>query len=196
MKKLSAVLLSFLLVLGLAACGEVGESASVAADSVERIETDSTETDSSETGNMETVLIAYASGEDGDTVERAARLLAQEPGGDLLSLEADASSETEAGTDMPAETDMLDGPYEYIFLGFEAQNNVLLETVQNFLEANDFGARTIIPFVSGTGNDSAGILEAVSLLQPGALLSDSVLLLSENMEEQEITDWAMELGFF
>ena len=76
MKKLSAVLLSFLLVLGLAACGEVGESASVAADSVERIETDSTETDSSETGNIETVLIAYASGEDGDTVERAARLLA------------------------------------------------------------------------------------------------------------------------
>ena len=119
MKKLSAVLLSFLLVLGLAACGEVGESASVAADSVERIETDSTETDSSETGNMETVLIAYASGEDGDTVERAARLLAQEPGGDLLSLEADASSETEAGTDMPAETDMLDGPYEYIFLGLK-----------------------------------------------------------------------------
>lgn len=224
MKKISAVLFSFLLILGLAACGEVRESASPAAGSAENgmetanaetvspeaagTETSSIETEESgmqqSAGQQNTILIAYAPGEDGDMVERAAGLLAQEPGGDLFPLEeeTDSPSEIEAGADRTgetgtqAETNTPDGPYEFIFLGFEAQNNALPEAVQNFLEDNDFGARTIIPFVSGTGNDSAGILEAVSLLQPGALLPDSVLLLSEDMEEQEITDWAMELGFF
>ena len=179
MKKISAVLFSFLLVLGLAACGEVRESASPAAGSAENgMETADAETVSPEAAGTET-------------------------GGDLFPLEeeTDLPSEMEAGADRTgetgtqAETNTPDGPYEFIFLGFEAQNNALPEAVQNFLEDNDFGARTIIPFVSGTGNDSAGILEAVSLLQPGALLPDSVLLLSEDMEEQEITDWAMELGF-
>lgn len=214
MKKFFAFFFSFFLILGLSACGEVQESASPAAGSAESgMETANAETGSpeaagtesidteaagTESGSMETVRIAYASEESGDVVERAARVLAQEPGGDLLSLEEEAapSSEMEAGTDTTAETDTPDSPYEFIFLGFEAQNNVLPAAVQHFLEANDFGARTIIPFVSGTGNDSAGILEAVSLLQPGALLSDSVLLLSDDTTEQEITDWAMGLGFF
>ena len=201
MKKISAVLFSFLLVLGLAACGEVRESASPAAGSAEN---------GMETANAETVSPEAAGTETSSTeteesgMQQSAGLLTQEPGGDLFPLEeeTDLPSEMEAGADRTgetgtqAETNTPDGPYEFIFLGFEAQNNALPEAVQNFLEVNDFGARTIIPFVSGTGNDSAGILEAVSLLQPGALLPDSVLILSEDMEEQEITDWAMGLGFF
>ena len=55
MKKISAVLFSFLLVLGLAACGEVRESASPAAGSAENgMETANAETVSPEAAGTET----------------------------------------------------------------------------------------------------------------------------------------------
>ena len=55
MKKISAVLFSFLLVLGLAACGEVRESASPAAGSAESgMETADAETVSPEAAGTET----------------------------------------------------------------------------------------------------------------------------------------------
>lgn len=160
MKKISAVLFSFLLVLGLAACGEVRESASPAAGSAENgmetanAETVSPEAAGTETGNTETeesgmqqsagqqntILIAYAPGEDGDMVERAAGLLAQEPGGDLFPLEeeTDSPSEMEAGADRTgetgtqAETNTPDGPYEFIFLGFSAGGILSGEMLLNF----------------------------------------------------------------
>ena len=160
MKKISAVLFSFLLVLGLAACGEVRESASPAAGSAENgmetanaetvspeaagTETSSTETEESgmqqSAGQQNTILIAYAPGEDGDMVKRAAGLLAQEPGGDLFPLEeeTDLPSEIEAGADRTgetgtqAETNTPDGPYEFIFLGFSAGGILSGEMLLNF----------------------------------------------------------------
>lgn len=73
--------------------------------------------------------------------------------------------------------------YEFVLLGFEAEKNVMPEIIETFLEANDFGAKTILPFVAGGTNDSEKILEAVSLLQPGALLGSRALLLSEDLQQ-------------
>ena len=54
-------------------------------------------------------------------------------------------------------------------------------------------AKTIFPFVAGEDNDAEEILQAISQLQPGALLGDALMLSSE-VTEQEIGEWVQELG--
>ena len=67
--------------------------------------------------------------------------------------------------------------YEFILLGFAAQDSVLPEAVETFLAESDMGARTIYPFVAGEGNDEETIFSAISQLQPGALMGAGALLL-------------------
>lgn len=132
-----------------------------------------------EEANTSNILIAYdAPGADTPAAEAAA-LLKEETNGRLLRIgEADEENISS---------------FEYVFLGFEAEKNALPEEVEAFLEENDFGARTIFPFVAGEDNDAEEILQAISQLQPGALLGDALLLSSE-VTEQEIGEWVQELG--
>lgn len=55
--------------------------------------------------------------------------------------------------------------------------------VETFLDTYDFGARTLYPFVLGTGNDEASLLAALSQHQPGALLGEPALLFTPETEE-------------
>ena len=132
-----------------------------------------------EEANTSNILIAYdAPGADTPAAEAAA-LLKEETNGRLLRIgEADEENISS---------------FEYVFLGFEAEKNALPEEVEAFLEENDFGARTIFPFVAGEDNDAEEILQAISQLQPGALLGDALMLSSE-VTEQEIGEWVQELG--
>ena len=132
-----------------------------------------------EEANTSNILIAYdAPGADTPAAETAA-LLKEETNGRLLRIgEADEENISS---------------FEYVFLGFEAEKNALPEEVEAFLEENDFGARTIFPFVAGEDNDAEEILQAISQLQPGALLGDALMLSSE-VTEQEIGEWVQELG--
>lgn len=132
-----------------------------------------------EEANTSNILIAYdAPGADTPAAEAAA-LLKEETNGRLLRIgEADEENISS---------------FEYVFLGFEAEKNALPEEVEAFLEENDFGARTIFPFVAGEDNDAEEILQAISQLQPGALLGDALLVSSE-VTEQEIGEWVQELG--
>ena len=132
-----------------------------------------------EEANTSNILIAYdAPGADTPAAEAAA-LLKEETNGRLLRIE-EADEENISS-------------FEYVFLGFEAEKNALPEEVEAFLEENDFGARTIFPFVAGEDNDAEEILQAISQLQPGALLGDALLVSSE-VTEQEIGEWVQELG--
>ena len=125
------------------------------------------------------ILIAYAPGQSGDAVEETAALLEEAADGDRFLIEEGAEGDFSS--------------YEFVLLGFESENSVLPDIVRDFLEAYDFGAKTILPFAAGTGNDSDAILDAVSRLQPGALLRGEVLLISENTGEEEITEWVESL---
>lgn len=69
--------------------------------------------------------------------------------------------------------------------------------VYSFLEEYDFGAKTIIPFVTHGGSRFSNTLETISSLQPGAHVSDHTLSLSRNdvAESREtVTAWAERLG--
>lgn len=174
MRKLLAVILALALTLGLTACGPAEEPASPASDAAQ------SGAESVPQQNPSNILIAYAPTAEGDVVDRAAGLLQDTLGGDLFRIEEGAEGDFT--------------PYEFVLLGFAAENNTLPEAVQDFLTACDFGAKTIIPFVSGDGNTADSLFSAISALQPGALMGDSVLPLSDDTGEAEITQWARELG--
>lgn len=69
--------------------------------------------------------------------------------------------------------------------------------VYTFLEEYDFGAKTIIPFVTHGGSGFSGTLNTISELQPGAHVSEHTLSLSRNNvagSEEKVVAWAESLG--
>lgn len=69
--------------------------------------------------------------------------------------------------------------------------------VYTFLEEYDFGAKTIIPFVTHGGSGFSNTLRTISDLQPGAHVSENTLSLSRNSVasgEEQVTEWAKNLG--
>ena len=174
MKRTLALLLAVLLCLCLAACQSEGSENSAPATDVgvsENTESlDSRQEDSS-------ILVAYDPAQ--ETVAQAAEILADTLSGDLWDVENDTGLQADA--------------YEYVLLGFAADGDTLPQTIEGFLERHDFGARTIYPFAfSGEGDvlSSANLYDAISQLQPGALLGGDVLLVSSNTTEEEICAWA------
>lgn len=125
------------------------------------------------------LLIAYAPETEGDPVAQAATLLAETLGADVV--------------EMGQEGDLTPSDYEFVLLGFAAADNALPAAVETFLDTYDFGARTLYPFVLGTGNDKASLLAALSQHQPGALLGEPALLFTPETEEAAITQWAQSL---
>ena len=177
MKRILPVFLTAALSLGLTACS--GERDRLSLKETEAAFNESDNTNSVEQ-NESNILIAYVPAKDSTAVEETAVILRDALGGSLEEISQDTAVDTIA--------------YEFILLGFEAQNSTLPQALQAFLENSDFGARTIYPFVLGENNDPAAVFSAISQLQPGALLGDSALLFSENTQEQEMIDWAEGLG--
>ena len=165
-RRILSLLLALTAGVGLAACGQAPSPA------------EGQETASPEAQNS-TLLIAYAPETEGDPVAQAATLLAETLGGDVV--------------EMGQEEDLSPSDYEFVLLGFAAADNALPTAVETFLDTYDFGARTLYPFVLGTGNDEASLLAALSQHQPGALLGEPALLFTPETEEAAITQWAQSL---
>ena len=69
--------------------------------------------------------------------------------------------------------------------------------VYSFLEEYDFGAKTIIPFITHGGSGASRTVDTISKLQPGALLMGNELVLSRNdvaESEETVVEWAQGLG--
>lgn len=87
--------------------------------------------------------------------------------------------------------------YETVILGFPNWWADLPMPVYTFLEEYDFGAKTIIPFVTHGGSGFSGTRRTISQLQPGAHVSENTLSLSRNSvadSEEEVISWAESLG--
>ena len=165
-RRILSLLLALTAGVGLAACGQAQSPA------------EGQETASPEAQNS-ALLITYAPETEGDPVAQAATLLAETLGGDVV--------------EMGQEGDLTPSDYEFVLLGFAATDNALPAAVETFLDTYDFGARTLYPFVLGTGNDEASLLAALSQHQPGALLGEPALLFTSETEEAAITQWAQSL---
>ena len=87
--------------------------------------------------------------------------------------------------------------YDTVILGFPNWWGDLPMPVYSFLEEYDFGAKTIIPFVTHGGSGFSGTLKTISELQPGAHVSDNTLSLSrEDVADgaEKVREWAESLG--
>lgn len=242
MKKIIAVFISILLVLGLSACGRrsEGESEETSSDgessgstAVSTQESTEQKEQSQDEASDSRILIAYFSvpenvdtsgvdavasasivvkdGEELGSTEYVARIIQETTGGDLFRIEtvdayplnheplveqaADEQDER-LRPELAGRIENLER-YDTIILGFPNWWGDLPMPVYSFLEEYDFGAKTIIPFVTHGGSGFSNTRNAIADLQPGAFVSDDALSLSRNSvadSEEEIRQWAESLG--
>ena len=178
MKRILSALWALALLVTLAACRsqeaghfavDLGDAPSQAGSSV------------SQEPGASRVLVAYDPAQ--ESVAQTAEILADALSGDLLNIGQDSGLSADA--------------YEFVFLGFAPEGDALPQTVEEFLQRHDFGARTIYPFVLGGSEEavvsSVDLYAAISQLQPGALLGGDVLMVSPETTEEGIRAWAQSL---
>ena len=184
MKKLMVLLLSLVLVFGLAACGQSqnsNDSASSEASSSENTTTASTEdtSDQTEGTGVKTLVVYYSA--TGNT-ESVANTIAEETGGDLFELEP-ADPYTDADLDWTDDDSRVSQEYENedqrdvelvsatvdnwaeydtVFIGYPIWWGIAAWPVNEFVETNDFTDKTVIPFCTSS---SSGLGESGELLE-------------------------------
>ncbi|MGN1451893.1 MAG: flavodoxin [Eubacteriales bacterium] len=143
--------------------------------------------------------------------EYAAKLIRQTVGGELFRIEtvepyplehnslvdqADMEQAKAARPELAAQVEDFD-EYEIILLGYPNWWADLPMPVYTFLEAYDFGGKTIIPFITHGGSGASRTIDTISKLQPGASVEKDALILSRSdvaKSEDAVIWWAEGLG--
>ena len=171
MKKITALLLSLVMILGLAACSSGTPSSNESSTAPEsdgtlssQISTENTDT---EAGNT---LVVYFSAT-GNT-EEAANYIAQLTGGDLFEIEPtdpytsedlnwtndnsrvsqEHNDESLRNVELIADTVDNWESYDTIFIGYPIWWGIAAWPVNTFVEANDFTGKTVIPFCTSASS--------------------------------------------
>lgn len=164
-----------------------------------------------DTDTVARASVVVKDGEKFGNTEYVANVIQQAIGGDLFRIEAvqeythnhdaltDFAADEKADNARPELKDHIDdiSKYDTIILGYPNWWADLPMPVYTFLEEYDFGAKTIIPFVTHGGSGFSNTRKTISELQPGAFVSDKSLNLSRNDilgNEDEITEWANSLA--
>ncbi len=147
----------------------------------------------------------------GSTTEYVARIIQDTVGGDLFRIEtmeeypsdydelvAQARAKKNESV-RPELTGHIEHPEQYdtIILGFPSWIMDMPMPIYSFLEEYDFGAKTIIPFVTHGGSGFGSTSETISELQPGAFISDNGLSVARDDLadcEEAIRQWAESLN--
>ena len=210
MKKLTALLLSVVLVLSLAACGSANKPAS----STTQPESSSTAPAESEPETQpetgKTLVVYYSAS--GNT-ERVAKDIAEAAGADLFEIvptevytsedlnwtnsdsRVSREHDDESLRDVPLTTTEVPDwdSYDTVFIGYPIWWGIAAWPVDTFVKNNDFTGKTVIPFATSS---SSGMGQSGSLLadmagtgewQEGQRFSSSV-------DQAEVQDWLEELS--
>lgn len=155
--------------------------------------------------------VVVKDGEKMGNTEYVAGLVQETVGGDLFRIETkdDYPLEHDALVDQAAEEQEKDlrpelsshvencEQYDTVILGYPNWWGDLPMPIYSFLEEYDFGAKTIIPFVTHGGSGLSDTLDTISELQSEANVSDNTLSLSRQDVadgEKEVREWAEGLG--
>ena len=216
MKKITALIMSLLMITSLAACGS-NETNTPAPSEPESSELQSAQdsTMESEASQEESAtgktLVVYFSAT-GNT-ESAANYIAQATGGDLFELEpaepytdedlnynnddsrVSREHEDESLRDVELVADTVENWDEddTVFIGYPIWWGIAAWPVDNFVEANDFTGKTVIPFATSASSDLGQSGELLAELagtgdwQEGQRFSSSV-------SEEDIQAWVDSLG--
>ena len=212
MKKLTALLLSAVLVLSFAACGAAQPETSVPTEQPTAEPTESTPTAPAET-EPETgkTLVVYFSAS-GNT-RRVAEAIAQAANADVFEIVPtqvysssdlnwnDANSrvsrehEDESLRDVPLTTTEVPDwdSYDTVFIGYPIWWGIAAWPVNNFVKANDFTGKTVIPFATSS---SSGMGQSGALLEGmanGGSWQDGQRF-SSNASDADVQSWVNGLG--
>lgn len=155
--------------------------------------------------------VVVRDGEKMGNTEYVARLIQETVGGDLFRIETvdeyplehdplvnQAAEEQDANLRPELATHVENfEQYEYVFLGYPNWWGDMPQPLYTFLEEYDFGAKTIIPFITHGGSGASRTVDTISQLQPGAVLMGNELVLSRNNvadSEETVVAWAEGLG--
>ena len=207
MKKLTALLLSLALVLGLAACGNGDRPTATQSPTA----TASAENDSSIQPEGGKVLVAYYSAS-GNT-ERVAQDIADATGGDLFEIvpievyseedldwtnsdsRVSREHEDESLRDVALTTTEVSNwdEYDTVFIGYPIWWGIAAWPVDGFVQANDFTGKTVIPFAtsSSSGMGQSGELLA-EMAGTGNWLEGQRF--SSGVSADSVREWVTGLG--
>mgnify|MGYP002742490053 FL=1 len=155
--------------------------------------------------------VVVRDGEKMGNTEYVARLIQEKVGGDLFRIETvdeyplehaplvDQAAEEQDANLRPELATHVENfeQYEYVFLGYPNWWGDMPQPLYTFLEEYDFGAKTIIPFITHGGSGASRTVDTISQLQPGAVLMGNELVLSRNNvadSEETVVAWAEGLG--
>lgn len=208
MKKLTVLLMGFVLVFGLAACGTSDSSSSSAPESPNPITSASPESTESGNGSSEagkTLVIYYSA--TGNT-EEAANFIATATNGDVFELEPaepytdddlnwrDESSRVvyehnnsdAREVELVADTVENWDSYDTVFIGYPIWWGIAAWPVDGFVKANDFTGKTVIPFCTSS---SSGLGESGKLLEEMAGTGNWLegRRFSSGVSEEDVQTW-------
>lgn len=217
MKKFTAILLTLVLALSLAACGSDTTTASdgegTTAPATEPQDTTTQEDTNAGTASVDTgrTLVVYFSAT-GNT-QTAAETIADLAGGDLFPLEpADPYTDEDLNwtdensrvvyeythpeaRDVALVADTVDNweAYDTVFLGYPIWWGIAAWPVDTFVAANDFTGKTVIPFCTSS---SSGIGESGELLAELAGTGDwqEGQRFRSSASQEDVTEWVDSLG--
>ena len=150
--------------------------------------------------------IVVRNGEKLGNTQYVAELIQNAIGGDLFRIETvapypldheplvDQASEEKAAAVRPELSAQVENfeQYDIVLLGYPNWWADLPMPVYSFLESYDFGAKTIIPFITHGGSRASRTVETISELQPDASVYDNALVLSRNdvaNSGDDVTAW-------
>ncbi len=204
MKKLTALLLSLALVLGLAACsGTQSESSSPTQQPTAAVSGAP-----SETGK--TLVVYYSAS--GNTAQ-VARYIAEAAGAELFEIvpvevytsddlnwtnsdsRVSREHDDESLRDVPLTTTEVENwdDYDTVFIGYPIWWGIAAWPVDNFVKDNDFTGKTVIPFATSA---SSGMGQSGALLEEmaGTGTWQDGQRFRSNASASDVTDWVNGLG--
>ena len=210
MKKLTALLLSVVLVLGLAACGSANKPAS----STTQPETSSTAPAESEPETQpetgKTLVVYYSAS--GNT-ERVAKDIAEAAGADRFEIvptevytsddldwtnpdsRVSREHDDESLRDVPLTTTEVPDwdSYDTVFIGYPIWWGIAAWPVDTFVKSNDFTGKTVIPFATSS---SSGMGQSGSLLADMAGTGEwqEGQRFSSGVSSDDVQSWVNGLG--
>lgn len=219
MKKLTALLLSVVLVLGLAACGSANKPASSTTQPETSAPTEQPESSSTAPAESEpetqpetgkTLVVYYSAS--GNT-ERVAKDIAEAAGADLFEIvptevytsedlnwtnpdsRVSREHDDESLRDVPLTTTEVPDwdSYDTVFIGYPIWWGIAAWPVDTFVKNNDFTGKTVIPFATSSSS---------SMGQSGTLLSEMAgtgdwqdgQRFSSGASQSDVADWVSGLG--
>ena len=216
MKKLFSIIMSILLIVSLTACGsQNADHSGGQSGTLENLQSGSgnaeAEMPSNEASGKKTLVVYYSATQN---TKKPAEHIASVTGGDLFELVPvkpysredlnwnDENSRVVYEYEHPAErkvalttvtVDNFD-KYDTVFIGYPIWWGIAAWPVNGFIEANDFTAKTVIPFCTSA---SSGLGDSGKLLKEAAGTGNWLegKRFSSGVSETEVSEWIQNLDY-